>query len=235
MNKKIALIFIIIILVGVSVAGYQYYDSTTQNLSIGEKNVLLLCVDPTEKRPGIGAVDMAFVISMNNGKVINFTPVYPEKLYHPTAKVPAYLRSIGENKLLLHDAFWDKNTEKNAKIAQEIVEHHTDMKTNMVLIVTPDAVDAVIRTIGPINVPGKGPVESNSLKWVREDQNAGNRRGPVVQSIMSSMVNATQNKTKLLILMNVGINQYRAGNIYVFPEEAFVQYLASEGIKRTIN
>ena len=44
----------------------------------GNYNVLLLCADPSEPRPGVGAVDMAFVVNVNHGKIVNMTPVIQE-------------------------------------------------------------------------------------------------------------------------------------------------------------
>jgi len=40
-----------------------------QKAFAGEHNVLVLCTDPSENRPGVGAVDMAFVIKLNDGKL----------------------------------------------------------------------------------------------------------------------------------------------------------------------
>lgn len=234
-KKNIIIIILFIAIVGLSASAYTQYKSVSENVVVGEHTVLVLGVDPSEKRPGLGAVDMAYIINMNDGKVTNKTPLYPHNMVHPTAPVPAYLKSIGESKLRLHDSFWDNDTEKDAKLAQEIVEYNTGIKTDIVLVVTPDAVNAVINAIGPISVPGSGQVTGSSIQWLRENQEGGVTRGNAVGSVMSAIFNATNDKTKMLILLNVGINQYNAGNIYVFPKGAFSKFLISEGVHRTIN
>lgn len=236
MNKKgIIIIILILAMVGIVAGAYYLFIGNSVDVSVGEHEVLVLCVDPSEKRPGLGAVDMAYIVTMNDGKVTNKTPLYPHDMVHPTAPVPTYLKNLGETKLRLHDSFWENDTEKDAKLAQEIVEYNTGIKTDIVLVVTPEAVNAVINAIGPISVPGSGQVTGSSIQWLRENQEGGVTRGDAVGSVMSAIFNATNDKSKMLILLNVGINQYNAGNIYVFPKGAFSKFLISEGIHRTIN
>jgi hypothetical protein len=184
----------------------------------------------------MGAVDMAFIIKLNDGNITQITPVYPGGMIHPTAPVPAYLQSIGESKLRLHDSLWDNDSEKGVKLAQEIVEINTGQKTDVVMVVTVDAVDAALRAIGPIYVEGLGDVSGNSLQLLRDEQNTGVSRGDAVQGMMTAILNTTQNdKSKYLTLLNVGVNQYNQGNIYVYPKGAFAQFMIAEGIQKTIS
>lgn len=234
-KKSIIIIILFLAIVGLSVSAYQLYVSTSQNVTLGEHNVLLLCTDPSEGRPGMGAVDMAFIIKLKDGNITKITPVYPGGMMHPTAPVPDYLKSIGESKLRLHDSLWDNDTEKDVKLAQEIVQINTGQKSDVVLVVTVDAVDAALRAIGPIYVEGLGDVSGNSLQLLRDEQNGGVSRGDAVQGMMTAILNTTQNdKSKYLTLINVGVNQYNQGNIYVYPKGAFAQFLISEGIQKTL-
>lgn len=234
-KKSIIIIILFLAIVGLSVSAYQLYVSTSENVTLGEHNVLLLCTDPSEGRPGMGAVDMAFIIKLKDGNITKITPVYPGGMMHPTAPVPDYLKSIGESKLRLHDSLWDNDTEKDVKLAQEIVQINTGQKSDVVLVVTVDAVDAALRSIGPIYVEGLGDVSGNSLQLLRDEQNGGVSRGDAVQGMMTAILNTTQNdKSKYLTLINVGVNQYNQGNIYVYPKGAFAQFLISEGIQKTL-
>lgn len=234
-KKSIIIIILFLAIVGLSVSAYQLYVSTSENVTLGEHNVLVLCTDPSEGRPGMGAVDMAFIIKLKDGNITKITPVYPGGMMHPTAPVPDYLKSIGETKLRLHDSLWDNDTEKDVKLAQEIVEINTGQKSDVILVVTVDAVDAALRAIGPIYVEGLGDVSGNSLQLLRDEQAGGVSRGDAVQGMMTAILNTTQNdKSKYLTLINVGVNQYNQGNIYVYPKGAFAQFLISEGIQKTL-
>ena len=236
-KKSIIIVILFLAIVGLSISAYQLYVSTSENVTMGEHNVLVLCTDPSEGRPGMGAVDMAFIIKLNDGNITQITPVYPGGMVHPTAEVPAYLKSIGESKLRLHDSLWDNDTEKGVKLAQEIVQINTGQKTDVVLVVTVDSVDAALRAIGPIYVEGLGDVSGNSLQLLRDEQNNGGlSRGDAVQGMMTAILNTTQSdKSKYLTLLNVGVNQYNQGNIYVYPKGAFAQFLISAGIQKTIS
>ncbi len=234
-KKSIIIIILFLAIVGLSVSAYQLYVSTSENVTLGEHNVLVLCTDPSESRPGMGAVDMAFIIKLKDGNITKITPVYPGGMMHPTAPVPDYLKSIGETKLRLHDSLWDNDTEKDVKLAQEIVQINTGQKSDVILVVTVDAVDAALRAIGPIYVEGLGDVSGNSLQLLRDEQAGGVSRGDAVQGMMTAILNTTQNdKSKYLTLINVGVNQYNQGNIYVYPKGAFAQFLISEGIQKTL-
>ncbi|MDO8869799.1 MAG: DUF4012 domain-containing protein [Methanobacteriaceae archaeon] len=234
-KKSIIIIILFLAIVGLSVSAYQLYVSTSENVTLGEHNVLVLCADSSEGRPGMGAVDMALIIKLNDGNITKITQVYPGGMMHPTAPVPDYLKSIGETKLRLHDSLWDNDTEKGVKLAQEIVEINTGQKTDVVLVVKVEAVDAALRSIGPIYVEGLGDVSGNSLQLIRDEQAGGVSRGNAVQKMMTAILNTTQNdKSKYLTLINVGVNQYSQGNIYVYPKGAFAQFLISEGIQKTL-
>jgi len=126
----------------------------------GDHNILVLLADTDEKRPGIGAVDMAYSIHVTDGDVKNITPIYPGGMVSSTIMEPA---AAGTGHLKLNDALWNADTTADAKDAQTVVQENTGIKTDAVVILTPAAVDAVIASVGPINVPGYGEVTNNSI------------------------------------------------------------------------
>ncbi|MBI5459624.1 DUF4012 domain-containing protein [Methanobacterium sp.] len=231
MSKKlIALIILIILIAGAGFVISHYYSQGKEKFE-GNYNVLLLCVDTSEQRPGVGAVDMAFVVNVNGGKVINMTPVYPGGLAHPTLSPTSDMKSYGINKYYLHDSLWTSDVEKGSKIAQETVEYNTGLKTDLVIIVTPESIDAIIQAVGPINVAGQGQVTGNSIDFLREEQNEnGVSRGSAVQSLMEGIKTAVQDPGNRKALMETVSAQYSQGHLYVIPADVFQQFVVYEGI-----
>jgi anionic cell wall polymer biosynthesis LytR-Cps2A-Psr (LCP) family protein len=231
MSKKlIALIILIILIAGAGLVISHYYSQGKEKFE-GNYNVLLLCVDTSEQRPGAGAVDMAFVVNVNGGKVINMTPVYPGGLAHPTLSPTSDMKSYGINKYYLHDSLWTSDVEKGSKIAQETVEYNTGLKTDLVIIVTPESIDAIIQAVGPINVAGQGQVTGNSIDFLREEQNEnGVSRGSAVQSLMEGIKTAVQDPNNRKALMETVSAQYSQGHLYVIPADVFQQFVVYEGI-----
>lgn len=127
MRKKIIVLLIILALIGVSAAYviYQYEQPASTNVMKGDHNVLVLLADTDEKRPGIGAVDMAYAIHMTNGDVKNVTPIYPGGMVSSTLMEPA---AAGTGKLKLNDALWYNDTTTDAADAQSIVQENTGIK-----------------------------------------------------------------------------------------------------------
>ncbi len=231
-KKKIAIIILLIFIAGIVVVAYEY-ETTSADVNVlqGDHNILILCADPSEKRPGIGAVDMAFVIGTHNGSVKNITPIYPHLLASPTVDPPAELKAQGDTKLYLHDSLWWADTEYDAKVAQEIVQYNKGYKTDVVVIVTPEAVDALIKSIGPIYVNGTD-VTGSSIDFVRNEQYSGGMsRGKAVESVMKPMINAIKDKNKFSALLQAATTQYAKGNIVVVPKDAFVKIAIAYGFK----
>ena len=232
MSKKIIILIIILVLVGIS-AGYVIYQDeqpASTNIMKGNHTILLLTADPSEKRPGIGAVDMAFAIGVSNGSVTNLTPIYPGQMRSATAMEPP---EAGTGKLLLHDSLWYKDTASDVKNSQEIVETNTGIKTDAVVIVTPQAVDAMINSVGPIDVPGYGVVTNNSIDVIRnmtEEKNSTLSRGNATDLLMKPVLAAAKDPTKAPALFQAVVQQYLQGNIIVIPKDLMTQFAISKGI-----
>ena len=230
MSKKlIAIILLVVILIsGFLITTYLYTQGKEK--FEGNYNVLLLCADPSEPRPGVGAVDMAFVVNVNHGKVVNMTPVYPGGLAHPTKSPNSELRNYAD-KLYLHDSLWSSDIEAGSKIAQEIVEYHTGLETNLVVIVIPESIDAMIQAIGPVYVEGQGYVSGNSIEFLRGEQdNGGMSRGSAVQSLMTGLKKKAQDPKNRNVLMETASAQYAQGKLYVIPSTVFQEFVIYEGI-----
>lgn len=234
MSKIKILLLIILILIGVAAAFviYQYEQPASSNVMRGDHTILLLCVDPSEKRPGMGGVDMAFAVHVKDGNIVNMTSIYPGGMMHPTAMEPA---GAGTGRLMMHDTLWDADPAVGAKLAQETVQSNTGIKTDAVVMVTPTAIDAFIAAVGPINVPGQGNVTGNSIQFIREEQNTGGmNRSSAVQAIMKPILNATKDPSKYAALTQVAVDQYTKGNIVVIPKDLFTQFAISKGINSII-
>jgi len=135
------------------------------------------------------------------------------------------------DKFYLHDSLWTTDVEKGSKIAQETVAYHTGLKTDMVIIVTPESIDAIIKAIGPIYVKGQGYVTGNSVEFLREEQNNGGMsRGSAVQSLMEGIKTVIQDPNNRKALMDTVSAQYSQGNIYVIPSNVLQEFLVYEGI-----
>jgi anionic cell wall polymer biosynthesis LytR-Cps2A-Psr (LCP) family protein len=233
MSKKIILLIIILVLVGIA-AGYVIYQNeqpASTNIMKGNHTILLLTADPSEKRPGIGAVDMAFAIGVSNGSVTNLTPIYPGEMRSATATEPP---EAGTGKMLLHDSLWYADTAADVKNSQEIVETNTGIKTDAVVIVTPEAVDAILNSIGPIDVPGYTNGTNASINYIRnmtEEKGSTLSRGQASELLMKPVLSAMKDPSKSPALFQAALQQYLKGNIVVIPSDLMTQFAIAKGLK----
>jgi hypothetical protein len=234
MRKKIILLIIVLLLVGIS-AGYVVYQHelpASENVMKGNHTILLLTADPSEPRPGIGAVDMAFAIGLVNGTVTNLTPIYPGGMTSKTVMEPAAANS-GNGYMKLHDSLWYADTVSDTKNAQEIVETNTGIKTDAVVIVTPEAVDAILSSVGPLNVEGYGNGTSaiNFIRNMTEEKNSSMSRGNATELLMKPVLAAMKDPSKAPALYQAAAQQYIKGNIVVVPSNLMTQFAISKGLK----
>jgi hypothetical protein len=232
-KKKIILIVLIAIIAIIGIYFLINYEQGKASFQ-GEHNILVLCSDPSENRPGIGSVDMAFVINMNNGNMGNVTPVYPGGLTDPSLDPPADLKAQGVDHWYLHDSLWSSNLENGTKIAQQIVKYNTNMSTDIVVVVTPTAIDAMVNSVGPVYSDGQ-LVNGSSITFLREDQsNYGATRGDAVSGLADGIKNATQSHNKKAALVKTISEQYAQGNIKVVPADKFNQLISYAGVSNLL-
>ena len=233
LSKLKILLIIILVLLGIVAAFgiYEYEQPASTNVMKGDHNILVLLADTDEKRPGIGAVDMAYAIHVTDGDVKNITTIYPGGMRSSTLEEPA-AAGVG-GKMLLNDALWNADNTADAKDAQTIVQENTGIKTDAVVILTPAAVDAVIASVGPINVPDYGDITNNSIDVIRnltEKQNSTLSRGAATDLIMKPILAAAKDPTKAPGLFSAVFTQYSQGNIVVIPKDLMTQFAISKGI-----
>ena len=84
-SKKLIIAILLVILIGLFaiIAGVMLGGPA---LTEESKNVLVLASDRGEQQNG--AVDMAFMVHLENGKITNYTPVYPGGMTHPSQPEP---------------------------------------------------------------------------------------------------------------------------------------------------
>lgn len=232
-TKKLLIAIIIIVLIGLIaiIAGALFIGSNTE-LTEGGRNILVCAIDESERRPGMGACDMAFIVHLENGTLKNYTAIYPGGMTHPSAAEPAEAQSQGAgSRLLLHDAFWSSDNAEAMRLAKEIVEFNTNRQIDSVVAVNTEALDAVLAAAGPLTVNGK-TLQVSGLDFIREeDWGNGVSRGDAVLEIVKAAANAAKDPEIKSAMVNAAIDQYSKGNIIMDQQGAFVGLLASKGIE----
>lgn len=231
-NKLIIAILFVILIGLIAIAASHIYFQ--EDLTEGEQNVLVLAIDESEKRPGLGAVDMGFMVHLENGTIKNYTPVYPHGMRHPTVQEPAEYQSAGAGQmLLLHDCFYWDDPQKDLQYAKEIVEHsNQSMKVDAVVGVTTAGIDAILEAASPIEVKNQ-TVTVKAIDLIRENDQlhgGGMSRGEAVKLLVKGLVKASKDPNKKSKMINAAMDQYSQGNIVVYPKGVFVKLIASKGV-----
>ncbi len=231
-KKIIIAIIIVVLIILVAIIAGALFISQNKELSDGNKNILVCAIDESERRPGMGACDMAFIVTLNNGTLKDYKAVYPGGLTHPTAKEPAEAQSQGAGSaLLLHDAFWDADNAADMKLAKEIVEYNTNIHIDSVVAINTEALDAVLNAAGTININGT-PTTVSGIDIIREeDWGNGVSRGDAVLNIVKAAARESKNPDKKAAMINAALDQYSKGNIIMDEQGAFAGLLASKGIE----
>lgn len=233
-TKKLIIAILLVVLIGLLavIAGALIGGP---DLTEESKNVLVLASDKGEQQNG--AVDMAFMIHLENGAIANYTPVYPGGMTHPSKaeSVPG----VG-GRMLLHDCLWD-GVKEGMQNAKEIVEYNTGMHADAVVIIYTDGIDAVIDSIRPLKVNGE-VTNLSAEDIVRENDAyngyAGNEhvtgtmsRGDAVMVLVEALADAAKDPNKKNTMMQTALDQYSKGNIVMTPEGSFTKLLATKGFE----
>lgn len=231
-RKIIIAIIIVVLIILVAIIAGTLFISQNSELAKGNKNILVCAIDESENRPGMGACDMAFIVTLNNGTLKNYTAIYPGGLTHPTAKEPAEAQTQGaESALLLHDAFWEADNAVDMRLAKEIVEYNTNSHIDSVVAINTEALDAVLNAAGTININGT-PTNVSGIDIIREeDWGNGVSRGDAVLDIVKAAAREAKDPEKKSAMVSAAIDQYSKGNIIMDQQGAFVGLLASKGIE----
>lgn len=231
-NKLLIAIFIVIILGIVAVIGQLYYLGADAELAQGERTILICAIDESEGRPGMGACDMAFLVTLDNGTLKNYTAIYPGGLTHPTEPEPAEAQALGAgSKLLLHDSFWTKDNKLSMQHAKEIVEYRYNLSQpiDAVVAINSEALDAILKSAGTVTVNGQ-QVTVSGIDIIREEQYGnGSSRGDAVMDLVKAIAKAADNPDVKSKMVQAALDQYSKGNIVMEPQNEFVGLLASKG------
>ena len=232
-NKLLIAIFIVIILGIIAVVGHVYFLGQDAELAQGERTILVCAIDESEERPGMGALDMAFLVTLNNGSLVNYTSIYPGGMAHPTEleRVEAQQQGAG-SKLLLHDSFWTNDTDLSIQHAKEIVQYNLNLSSpiDAVVAINTEALDAILSSAGTVTVNGK-EVNVSGIDIIREEQYGnGSTRGDAVMDMVKAIAKAADDPKVKASMVQAALDQYSKGNIVMEPQDEFVGLLASKGL-----
>lgn len=232
-TKKLIIAILLVILAGLIIVIAGTFmggpDLTQEN-----KTILVLASDKYEQSNG--GVDMAFIVYLKEGKLDNYTPVYPGGMTHPTQPAPGGLGG----KMYLHDCLWD-GVKPGMEYAKEIVEANTGIKADAVVIVYDEGLDRIINASRPLYVDGE-VTNLSATEIIRENDAysgyPGNEnvegnmsRGDAVMVLVKALANATKDPAKKDIMVKTALQEYSNGNIVMEPEGSFTRLLATKGIE----
>ena len=236
-TKKLIIAILIVILIGLLAVIYGALF-TGPDLASETKDILVLASDKHEQQNG--AVDMAFLVHLENGSIENYTPVYPGGKTHPTQPAPS---ALGGGKMYLHDCLYD-GVEQGMEYAKEIVAATVGVEADAVVIVYTDGIDAVIDSVRPLEVDGV-VTNLSAEDIIRENDAyngyAGNNqvtgtmsRGDAVMVLVKALSQAATDPTKKATMVKTALDQYSQGNIVMSPEGAFTKLLATKGFESLV-
>jgi hypothetical protein len=248
-KNKLIISIVIVAAIGILAIFWGMYLGGP-NLVEGNKTVLVLAVDKGEQ-PGLGGVDMAFLVYLENGSIKKYKSVYPGGMSHPSQAAP---NNIYAGNLRLHDSLWSNNAEGTVEYdndlkqgmtyAKEIVSSSKGIEIEAVVAVTNVGLDAVLDSIRPFEVDGVvSDLDATSI--VRENDNyagypgSGPRgtmsRGDAVMTLVKAISKAATEPGKKETMIKVALDEYNKGNIIMIPEGSFVGLLASKGLESLWN
>ena len=232
-SKKLIIAILVVILIGLILLtiGALYFNHSTE-LAKGDRTILVCAIDESETRAGMGACDMAFIVRLHDGSLVNYTAVYPGGLTHPTAAEPKEYQAQGAgSKLLLHDSFYDADNQQGMQYAKEIVEYQTNTSIDAVVAVNSAALDAVLHAAGPLEINGT-MTNASGIDIIREeDWGNGVSRGDAVLDIVKAAAQKAKDPSVKSAMINAALDQYSKGNIIMDQQGAFVNLLASKGLE----
>lgn len=223
--------FIVVAIFSALVLGSTFVVS--EDLTEENKTILVLASEKGEQQNG--AVDMAYLVRLEDGKLKNYTPVYPGGKKHPSVKSPR-----GGN-LLMHDCLY-YGVEKGMVYAQEIVKANTGNDSDAVVLVYTEGIDAVLDAARPIMIDG---VETNltavdiirkndaynGYKGSKSQVTGTMSRGGAVMVLVKALSKKAKDPETKKCMAQAALDQYNKGNIKMLPEGSFVRLLATKGFE----
>lgn len=232
-TRKIILSILIVVLIAlIALIASVVFLGQNSDLMSGEKTILVCAIDEGETRPGMGACDMAFIVHLKDGALKSYAPFYPGGMKHPTASEPAEYQKQGAGpRLLMHDSFHDRDNEKSMKLAKEIVEYNTNESIDCVVAVNSEALDAILKAAGPLEIHGS-QTNASGIDIIREENwGQGASRGDAVMDVVKAVAKKTYDSNRKSAMINAATDQYARGNIVMDRQGDFVGLLAAKGIE----
>ena len=235
-TRKIIISILIVVMIGlVALISGAIFLGQNSHLTSGERNILVCAIDESEIRAGMGACDMAFIVTLDNGTLKTYAPVYPSGLTHPNASEPTEYQKQGAGPhLLLHDSFYDADNSNGMRLAKEIVEYNTNVTIDNVVAINCAGLDAILHAAGPLDIHG---VQTNAsgMDIIREEtNNQGVSRGDAVMDIVRALVKKASDPDIKSAMINAAVDQYSKGNIIMDQQGDFVGLLASKGMEKLL-
>ncbi|MDL2271178.1 DUF4012 domain-containing protein [Methanobrevibacter sp. OttesenSCG-928-I08] len=236
-TNKLIIAIIIVSIIGILAVVWGSF-LMGPDLTSGSTNILVLASDKDEQ-PG-GGVDMAFMVHLENGNLVNYTPVYPGGMTHPTEPALGDL----EGEMYLHDSLWE-GTDSGMEYAKEIVEANTGMHADAVVIIYDDGLDAIIDSIRPLTIDGV-ETELGATDIVRENDNYAGysgrdsgitgtmSRGDAVMVLAKALSDAAKDPIKKTTMIKTALGEYSKGNIVMTPEGSFARLMSVKGFESLI-
>ena len=231
-KKRLVVLILFVLIALVAIIASALFLSHESNLTQGDKSILVCAIDESESRAGMGACDMAFIVRLHDGSLVNYTAVYPGGLTHPSAAEPKEYQAQGAgSKLLLHDSFYASDNKQGMKYAKEIVEHNTNSKIDSVVAINSKALDAILKAAGPLDINGTKTTASGIDIIREEDWGNGVSRGDAVLEIVKAAAHNAKDSSVKSAMINAALDQFSKGNILMDQEGSFAELLASKGIE----
>ncbi len=98
----------------------------------------------------------------------------------------------------------------------ETLEYNPRIKTDFVMVINPQAVDAVIQAVGPVYVEGYGYINGNSIEILRDQEDNKNiSRRKSVKSMLDSIITESKNESNYLALIYTIAAEFIKENIII--------------------
>ena len=232
-TKKLIIAILLVVLVGLVASIFGALQSGP-DLTQPNSDILLLTSDKEEQSNG--AVDMAFMIHLENGSFKNYTPIYPGGMTHPSQASP-----IGSGNMRMHDCLYN-GIDDGMQYAKEIVEANTNMTPDAVVLIYDEAVDNIIDCIRPLEINGE-VVNLTATDIIRENDAyngyAGSHdmvtgtmsRSDAIMVLAKALAKSAGDPDKKAKMVETALQEYSKGNIVMQPQGSFTKLLATKGIE----
>lgn len=183
-------------------------DLTTQNI--------LVC--PVDDN---GACNLAFLVTVENGAISSYTPVFTDGMAHATATNDA------NEKLSFKDVFALSDKQQALDYAKEIYEANNEGVTvDAVVTVDSQTINDVISAAGTLK-DGENVITPTATDILNADPNAG---ADAVKPICDALLNAAKNPQQRDAMLQAVIGDYKSGDVSLSSIGFFKKFLASQAL-----